>query len=152
MRSSSSLDASSSRLILLVDDHSLGLAARKAVLEEAGYKVVAAASAAEALEAFSKRHFDLLVTDYRMPRMNGIELIRRIREQREDLPVILVSGVADALGLAESNTGANVVIQKSANEVTHLVRAVDRLLQRKTQRKPAGRVRGATKARRQSAS
>jgi hypothetical protein len=44
----------------------------------------------------------------------------------------------DALGLSEDNTGADVVIQKSANEVSHLVRAVARLLRKKPVKKPAG--------------
>jgi hypothetical protein len=44
----------------------------------------------------------------------------------------------DALGLSEGNTGADVVIQKSANEVSHLVRSVGRLLRRTPPRKTAG--------------
>jgi CheY-like chemotaxis protein len=128
----------------------MGLAARRSVLQELGYKITTAGSASEALETFSGGHFDLLVTDYRMPRMNGIELIQRIRKQKEELPVILLSGVADTLGLTESNTGADVVIQKSANEVNHLVRAVTRLLRKKTPRKPPVRVQAAPAARRKT--
>lgn len=138
MRASTSpLTASSTAVeILLVDDHKMGLAARRSILEELGYRITTAASAAEALETFENANFDLIVTDYRMPRMNGIELIQKVRVKNESVPVILVSGVADTLGLSESNTGANVVIQKSANEVNHLIRAVSRLLRRKTPRKP----------------
>jgi CheY-like chemotaxis protein len=142
MRASTSpLTASSTAVeILLVDDHKMGLAARRSILEELGYRITTAASAAEALETFENANFDLIVTDYRMPRMNGIELIQKVRVKNESVPVILVSGVADTLGLSESNTGANVVIQKSANEVNHLIRAVSRLLRRKTPRKPPGSV------------
>ena len=50
------------------------------------------------------------------------------------LPVVLISGFVDSLGLSEDNTGADVVIQKSNNEVAHLVRAVSRLLRRKKTR------------------
>jgi CheY-like chemotaxis protein len=123
--------------ILLVDDNKLGLVARKTVLEELGYRITTAAEGQEALEQFSRSKFDLIITDYRMPRMNGLELISRVRESSADLPIILISGYADALGFDEANTGANVVIAKSANEVAQLVRSVNRLLRRAAPRKPA---------------
>jgi CheY-like chemotaxis protein len=124
--------------ILLVDDNANGLSARKSVLDELGHKTTTASSGAEALEVFASHKFDLVVTDYRMPRMNGIELIGHLRELSPDLPVILISGFVDALGLSEVSTGADVVIQKSANEVSHLVRSVGRLLRRTPTRKSAG--------------
>ncbi|MGH9582890.1 MAG: response regulator [Bryobacteraceae bacterium] len=117
--------------ILLVDDNVHGLDARRSVLEELGYQIAIALSGAEALEQFGAHPFDLVVTDYKMPRMNGIELIASLRKRTPDLPVILISGFADALGMNEENTGADVVIQKSANEVAHLVRSVSRMLRRK---------------------
>ena len=52
-------------------------------------------------------------------------------------PVILLSGFVDALGLDEKNTGADVVLQKSANEVSHLVRSVKSVLKRSAPKKPA---------------
>ncbi len=124
--------------ILLVDDNRLGLSARKTVLEEAGYRITAASSSAEALDQFRDRYFDLVITDYKMPKMSGTELIGQIRLHNATIPVIMISGYADALGLDSRSTGADVVIQKSANEVSHLVRAVARLVKRKTPKKPPG--------------
>jgi CheY-like chemotaxis protein len=69
--------------------------------------------------------------------MDGLELIVRLRKLRPDILIVLVSGFVDALGLNEAATGADAVIQKSANEVTHLVRAVNRLLRRKPLKKSA---------------
>lgn len=123
--------------ILLVDDNKLGLSARKSVLEELGHRIATAANGVEALELFARQTFDLVVTDYKMPRMDGLELIAGLRKMSPELPVILISGFVDALGLSEENTGADVVIQKSANEVSHLVRSVGRLLKRKPVKKPA---------------
>jgi CheY-like chemotaxis protein len=114
-----------------VDDNAHGLSARRCVLEELGHRISTASSAAEALEQFAAHKFDLIVTDYKMPRMDGIELIARVRKQSPDVPVILLSGFVDALGLSEASTGADIVIQKSANEVSHLVRSVARLLRKK---------------------
>ncbi len=136
--------------ILLVDDNRLGLMARKAVLEELGYSILTANEGRQALDLFSTTECDLVVTDYKMPKMDGLELIRNLRQRRKDLPVILVSGYADALGLDESNTGANVVIPKSANEVAHLVRAVKRLMRPGVAKKPPTTQRAAARATRQA--
>jgi CheY-like chemotaxis protein len=124
--------------ILLVDDNKLGLAARKCVLEELGHRIATASNGVDALEQFTNAKFDLVVTDYKMPRMDGLEFIVRIRKMAPECPVILISGFVDTLGLSEENTGADVVIQKSANEVSHMVRSVARLLRRKPAKKPAG--------------
>jgi CheY-like chemotaxis protein len=76
-----------------------------------------------------------------MPKMDGLELIGKLRKISPDVPVILISGFVDALGLSEESTGADVVIQKSANEVTHLVRSVGRLLKKRPpEKKPAASV------------
>ena len=110
-------------LILLVNSNADGRKARKAVLEEQGYRVVASSSGADALEQCSREKFDLVVTDDKLHRIDGLDLLARLRTQFPDLPVILISEFVDALGLNEQNTGADAVIQKSANEVTHLIRA-----------------------------
>jgi CheY-like chemotaxis protein len=126
--------------ILLVDDNALGLAARRSVLQELGHKVQTSGSAAEALELCGKHTFDVVVTDYKMPKMNGIELIGRLRKLHPAIAVILISGFTDALGLDEPGTGADVVLQKCNNEVPQLIRAVNRLLRKQQQpaKKPAG--------------
>jgi len=133
--------------ILLVDDNVSGTTARKTVLEELGHKIHVTSSGADALEQFAEHKFDLVVTDYKMPRMDGLELIGRLRKLQPEILIVLVSGFVDALGLSEATTGADAVIQKSANEVTHLVRSVNRLLRRK---KPAGAEGRALKAKRQA--
>src|SRR6202045_4371396 len=125
--------------ILLVDDNSMGLAARRSVLEELGHKVVTSGAPQDALELLVKQRFVVVVTDYKMPKMNGVEFITRLRKQHPAISVILISGFTDTLGLNETNTGADVVIQKSSHEVSHLVRSVNRLLRKGQQpaRKPA---------------
>ena len=92
--------------------------------------------------------FDLVITDYKMPKMNGIELIKSVRALAADVPIILISGYAEALGMTESNTGADAVIAKSANEVAHLVRSVNRLMRHATPKKPPASHSARTKAKR----
>ena len=125
--------------ILLLDDNSLGLSARRSVLEELGHNVMTSGAPLEALELCGRQRFDVVVTDYKMPKMNGVEFIARLRKQHPAMSVILISGFTDTLGLNEANTGADVVIQKSSNEVSHLVRSVNRLLRKGQQpvKKPA---------------
>jgi CheY-like chemotaxis protein len=122
--------------ILLVDDNKGGMAARKAILEELGHRITTASGGEDALEQFSKMKFDLVITDYRMGKMNGVELIRKLRGLEPAISIIMLSGFVEALGLTESTTGADLVVAKSAHEVTHLIRAVSRLLRPKVARRP----------------
>jgi CheY-like chemotaxis protein len=135
MKESSSAKTGAAARVLLVDDNRDGLAARKVVLEEQGLTVITAANGEEALETFSKQKFDLLVTDFRMPKMSGIELIRCVRPLDPQLRVILLSGLVNALGLDERSTGADVVIAKDDREIPQLLRSVSRLL---VQKRPPG--------------
>ena len=130
--------------ILLVDDSKDGLLVRRTLLEEVGYTVHSAVNGEEGLKLFEAETFDVVVTDYHMPRMDGLELIVRIRELKPGMGVILVSGFVEPLGLNEANTGADAVIAKSASEPANLLRAVKRLLNRVT-RKPPGSQKAAPK-------
>jgi len=124
--------------VLLVDDNRDGLLARKSLLEEQGFITTTAINGEEAFEALSKVTFDLMVTDFRMPKMNGIELIRRVRPLHPALRIIMLSGFVEALGLDEKSTGADIVIAKGSNEISHLLRSVARLLARNVARRPPG--------------
>jgi CheY-like chemotaxis protein len=128
MRAAPSLRAPRSTLVLLVDDNAHGLLARRTVLEELGYKVVSAVSGTVALELAGKHEFDLIVTDYRMPAMDGIVLIQTLRQHGFKKPIILLSGFLAHLGLTEQSTGADLLIQKCSSEMDQLVRGVKRLL------------------------
>ncbi len=136
MRSASSYRASAQATILLVDDNADGILARRSVLEELGYKVVPAGCGSEALKLAEKESFDLVITDYKMSPIDGLELIGQLRQSGYKKPIILLTGFADNLGLRPETSGADVVIQKSANEIVTLVRQTKRLLT--LPRKPAG--------------
>jgi CheY-like chemotaxis protein len=123
--------------ILLVDDNRDGLLVRRSLLEEIGCCVSIALNGEEGLTLFQAGKFDVVVTDYRMPRMNGGELIQRIRALEPNARIILLSGFVEPLGLTEQNTGADAVLIKSANEPAQLMRTVKRLVNR-TVRKPPG--------------
>lgn len=148
MRKTRDTTPSAELRILLVDDNRDGLLARKVVLEQEGYIVKTCSAPEEALAQFCECAFDIVVTDYRMPKMNGVELIAHLRKVRCDVPIVLVSSMVDVLGLNECNTGADAVIAKNATEVSHMLRAVNRLIRRPAVRKPASSqsIRRSTKA------
>jgi CheY-like chemotaxis protein len=125
--------------ILLIDDNRDGLLVRRSLLEEVGYRVQIASNGEEGLKLFESLPFDVVVTDYRMPRMDGAELIKRIRQVNPNARIILLSGFVDPLGLTEQVTGADVVITKSSHEPVHLLSWVKRLINRTTPRKPPPR-------------
>jgi len=77
--------------ILLVDDEDSLRITLAANLELEGYEVLEAASAEEALEIAEDNTFDLVLSDIRMPGMNGVELFRALRAKVPDLPCILMS-------------------------------------------------------------
>ena len=133
--------------ILLVDDNPDGLLVRRQLLEELGAEVETALNGEEGLGRFESSRFDVVVTDYRMPRMDGIEMIRRIRARQATARIILLSGFVEPLGLTESNTGADVVIAKTSAEPAMLARSVRRLLNRVPPRKPVASVRSTTTVR-----
>src|SRR3954451_12587743 len=113
--------------ILLVDDNHLGLSARKAILREQGYLVDTALSGEEAWEIFQKIQFDVVVTDFRMGMMDGLELIRLIRASESPARIVLLSGFVECLGMTEESTGADEVLSKSNKEVQDLLRVVKKL-------------------------
>ena len=128
MRSAPSSRTPHPGTILLVDDNRDGVMARRCVLEELGHKVISAGCGSDALQAVEEQNFDLIVTDYKMSPMDGLQLIALLRDRNFRKPIILLTGFADSLGLSPERTGADVVIQKNSNEVATLLRQTKRLL------------------------
>jgi PAS domain S-box-containing protein len=86
--------------MLVVDDESDGRAFIARILEDRGASVTCASSAREALEALSRNHFDLLLSDIGMPDMDGFELIRRVRaldkSRAGPIPAVAITAYARA--------------------------------------------------------
>jgi len=80
--------------ILLVEDEYASLEVLALLLEKEGYQVVTASDGEEAISRLHERRPDLVVTDFWMPRMDGVALCQRMSEQQawREIPVILISG------------------------------------------------------------
>jgi CheY-like chemotaxis protein len=83
--------------VLLVDDEPTLRRLFRRTLLKAGHEVVEAANGTTAIALAQDGAFDAVVSDIRMPDMDGIELLRRLHELAPDLPVLLVSGSPDLI-------------------------------------------------------
>ena len=77
--------------VLVVDDDKNSRLFLTALLEDAGYTVTAAVNGEDALEKMDRAHVDLVVLDVMMPRMDGYEFTRIVRESDANLPILMVS-------------------------------------------------------------
>lgn len=114
--------------ILVVDDEPNILKALTRLLRS--YRVVTAASAAEALLLAHRKAFDLVLTDYRMPLMDGIEFLIRFKEIQPDAARLVLSGYADLKGVQAAINKAEVFrfINKPWNEI-ELISAIESALE-----------------------
>ena len=78
--------------ILCVDDEAMALAVRGKVLEGAGYVVITASTASEALRLFKSDHIDLVITDHLLPGTTGNDLAQELRKISPTLPIVILSG------------------------------------------------------------
>ncbi len=101
--------------ILLVDDEPQVLSVARRNLESLGYEVSAHGSAQSALAAFDadQKRWQVVITDFAMPGMNGVELARYIRARRPEIPIILCTGFGGAVDtMAAKAIGIARVINK----------------------------------------
>ena len=84
--------------ILILDDDPLSLAGMRMVLEQRGGHECATFQDPEAaLKAFASEPFDAVITDMRMPRLSGAEVLKAIKRQSPETPVILMTGFIEQL-------------------------------------------------------
>lgn len=90
--------------ILVVDDHFEMLELLRSMLESSGqdYEVLAVPSAEEGLLELRRTHFDLLITDVRLPGMSGFDLIRRAKAVKPDMPALMITAYSSEQGKKEA--------------------------------------------------
>jgi DNA-binding NtrC family response regulator len=81
---------------LIADDEPALARVYANTLRSVGFEVELVADGAQALELLLERDYTALISDVRMPGLNGIELLREVRQRRPNVPVILVTGQRDA--------------------------------------------------------
>ncbi|NDV89319.1 response regulator [Aurantimonas aggregata] len=105
-------------VILLVDDSSSLLATTAALLRDSEFEVVCAGGGAEALAILEKDpdRFDLIITDFAMPIVSGVEVVRFARNLRSDWPAIIITGYADLTALGARPIGVPVLSKPFTDE------------------------------------
>ena len=88
--------------VLVVDDDRSARVSLELWLEEQGYETETAEDGVEAMIELEKREFDVVVSDLRMPRMDGLELLSRVRQRWPALPVIVITAVSDVSEIVEA--------------------------------------------------
>ncbi len=114
--------------ILVVDDDMVVRISCSRILEAEGHEVVALEKASQALELLAGGGFDLLLADVMMPDIDGFELMKRARQDKPDLPVILMTGyLTPQVNQRGQQAGAANIIAKPFTP-EELVRGVNRVI------------------------
>jgi len=115
----------------VTDDSLSARMMEKGMLEAGGYRVVLAADGEEALGMLARGGIELVITDVEMPRMNGLRLVQRLREQAatRELPVIIVSSMGAGTDRRRGlDVGADAYLTKGEMNQERLLAAVERLI------------------------
>ena len=115
------------QVILVVDDEEGLREGLTRLLEDEGYRVLGAASGEQALEIVRQNHIDLVLTDMRMPCMNGIELLKKVRAIHQEIGVIILTGFGEIESYIEAmNFGAMEYVSKpfKVNELKFIVHKI----------------------------
>ncbi|MGM0404792.1 MAG: response regulator [Thermoplasmatota archaeon] len=125
------------RRILFVDDDQGLLDQAKYVLEKENedFEVIPAQSADEALERLNKNGLDIVVSDYKMPGMDGLELLKKLREKGNDIPFIIFTGKGrEKIAMRALNLGADRYFRKGGDPISQyevLTKAIEQEIHRK---------------------
>jgi two-component system chemotaxis sensor kinase CheA len=123
--------AAKTKAVLVAEDSITSRLLLKGILESAGYRVKTAVDGMEAFTMVRAEHFDLVVSDVEMPRLNGFDLTTRIRADQKlaSLPVILVTALETRDDRERGlEAGANAYLIKSSFDQGNLLETIQRLI------------------------
>lgn len=121
------------KILLAEDDESLSHFLLKS-LKRAGHRVTYARDGLEAYEKLQKQEFDLLLTDLSMPGMDGIELVKKIREELIKLKVMFITGFsAVAIEANENEFENNTQVVSKPFHLNDLTKRIENMLNDDTQ-------------------
>ena len=123
--------------VLLIDDEKELLKATKVYLENTmkNYQIITSSSATDALEKLQKEPFDVIVSDYQMPSMDGLELLEKIRESDQDIAFIIFTGKGrEEVVIKALNLGADYYLQKGGDvksQFSELINLINKSVEKK---------------------
>jgi two-component system cell cycle response regulator CpdR len=121
-------------LILIVEDDDVLLGLISSILKREGYEVRHAASGPAALEILEKERCDLVLTDFEMRPMNGLQMVHRIAQRSPDIGILFMSGFPAVAHAVQEEFGPDSLVVKPF-AVPELLRKIKKSLNRRL-RKP----------------
>lgn len=116
--------------ILVVDDDAIVVKSCKRILEAEGFEISAVSSADQALEAIKKYDFDLLLIDVKMPKHDGFFLMREIKKEVPEMPVIIMSGYPTPETIAQVLKSGAVQFVPKPFRPDELIKTVHHVIQK----------------------
>jgi DNA-binding NtrC family response regulator len=95
--------------VLIIDDEKSLLDLLSVVFKKEGYGVRTALSAAQGFDVLDKEDIDLVVTDIKMPGTDGMEVLKLVRDDHPEVPVVMISGDTETCSQAKSILGTDIV-------------------------------------------
>ena len=115
--------------VLVIDDNFESLKALTSLMSALGAeKISEVESAEEALELVKNQQFDLIVADYRLEGMNGVEFLEQVRAQGDQTPILLLSGAPDRADVIRANQQPKADFFSKPFRIVEITDAMDRLL------------------------
>lgn len=117
--------------ILLVDDNEEILCLLAEALILAGYSVSVAKNGSDALKKLNFRSFDLIITDYEMPDIDGISLIKKARELLPEMAAVVITGNPSAQEIKEGREAGAYSVLAKPFEIRNLISIVEAIRDKK---------------------
>ena len=118
--------------ILIIEDEEDILALLSGLLASEDYRVITAGNGREGIKKFQEHNPDLIITDVRMPIMDGIEVLREVKTKESDTEVIILTGHSDeATAIDCLRLGAYDYFRKPLEDIDVLLTAVERVLEKR---------------------
>jgi len=118
-----------------VDDQKVNLMVIEGMGEELGLDVISFLSPIDALDFIENNEIDVVIVDYKMPNMNGVELVQNIRKYYSDIPIVMITSLKDdeELKLLAIENGATEFLNKPLNKIEFRARMKNLMELRKAQ-------------------
>ncbi|MDR2591580.1 MAG: sigma-54 dependent transcriptional regulator [Chitinispirillales bacterium] len=121
------------RNILVVDDKDFMRESISEVLRRKGYDVKTASGGHEAMEIFKRESFDLVISDYKMPQMNGVELLQSVKAVNADVPFLIFTGFGEIkIAVEAMQKGAFTFLEKDDSLLQKIEVTVDGALEKRS--------------------
>ena len=110
--------------ILIADDEEIVRALLAEALKPYGYEIDLAENGVEAMSHIEKKSYDLIITDYMMPKMDGLELTRRIKAKYPSTPIFIITGTGPVQDFLKSGATACIMKPFKILELQNMVKTI----------------------------